>query len=71
LSRNNENLSRRIAKISRNILLAEYLVNEWAEHFIGKTEEELDALAASFKFENCEQRDGLNQVLKDHNAVRL
>lgn len=53
----------RIAKISRNILLAEYLVQEWAENFRGKTEEELDELAKSFLFENCVKREGLNSVL--------
>lgn len=53
----------RVGRLSRNILVAEFLVKEWADHFIGKTEEEIDAIAASFKFENCLKRDGLNAVL--------
>ena len=36
------------------------------EVFKGKTEEELDKLAQSFKFENCAEREGLNKVLREH-----
>lgn len=61
--------SDRIGRLYRNIMLAEFLVREWAEHFRGLGEEELDELAGSFKFENCTKRDGLNQVLKDHHDV--
>ena len=53
----------RISRLSRNMLLAEYLVQEWADHFVGLSFEELDALAASFKLENCVQRDELNKTL--------
>lgn len=59
----------RVAKISRNILLAEYMVKEWAEHFRGMEEAQLEALAASFRFENCSKRDGLNKVLTAHRKV--
>jgi len=59
----------RVAKISRNILLAEFLVKEWAEHFQGMDETQLEALAASFKFENCSTREGLNKVLTAHRGV--
>lgn len=49
----------------RNILLSEELYPEYAEHFRGLSFEELDELAASFKFENCTQRIGLNKVLTE------
>ena len=52
------------------MLAAEYLVDEWAEHFRGKSEEEIDALAKSFSYENSLKRDGLNKVLMDHAALR-
>lgn len=47
----------------RGITMAEYLIPEWAEYFRGKSFEELDELAASWKYENCVQRERLNQVL--------
>jgi hypothetical protein len=56
----------RVGRLARNILVAEFLVKEWADHFIGKSEAEIDAIAASFKFENCLKRDGLNAVLMAH-----
>ena len=57
-------------RLARCILVAEYLVPEWADYFAGKTEEELDELAASFKFENCVRRDALNKILVAHNAAK-
>lgn len=56
-------LEDRIARLSRNILVSEFLVKEWAEHFVGKTEAELDEIARSFKFEACEKREKLNEIL--------
>ncbi|EON95663.1 putative endoglucanase c protein [Phaeoacremonium minimum UCRPA7] len=47
----------------RGITLAEYMIPEWADYFKGKSFEELDELAASWKYENCLQRERLNQVL--------
>ena len=44
-------------------LLSEFFIKEWAEHFRGKTEEEIDAIARSFHFDNCLHRDLLNKVL--------
>lgn len=61
--------SDRIGRLYRNIMLAEYMVREWAEHFRGLDEQQLDELAASFKFENCTKRDGLNAVLQEHHKV--
>ena len=56
----------RVARMARNMLVGEFLVKEWAEHFRGMSEEELDRLAESFKFENCVEREGLNKVLREH-----
>ncbi|KAJ6508371.1 glycoside hydrolase family 5 protein [Mycena sanguinolenta] len=56
----------RVAMISRNILVSEFLIKEWAEHFVGKSTEELDEIAGSFKFELCEKREGLNKVLTEN-----
>ena len=62
-------LSDRIGRLSRNILVSEFLVKEWAEHFRGKSTEELDTIAKSFSFENCLHRDGLNKVLTDNASL--
>lgn len=59
-------LSDRVGRLSRNILLSEFLVKPWAEHFRGKSEKELDEIAKSFSFENCLHRDGLNKILTDN-----
>jgi hypothetical protein len=56
----------RISRLSRNMLLAEFMVNEWADHFKGMDEAQLDEVAQSFKFENCVMRDELNKVLVEH-----
>jgi hypothetical protein len=59
----------RISRLSRNILIAEFLVQEWADRFKGRTKEEIKGLAWSFSFENCLHRDILNEVLRE-NATR-
>ncbi|KAJ7069633.1 glycoside hydrolase [Mycena amicta] len=59
-------LQDRVTRLARNILVSEYLVKEWADHFIGKSKEELDEIAASFKFEACNKREGLNKILTDN-----
>ena len=51
-------------RVVRETLLSEILAWEYASYFEGKTLDELDELAASFKFENCVQREGLNQILR-------
>ncbi|KAH7907321.1 glycoside hydrolase family 5 protein [Hygrophoropsis aurantiaca] len=61
-------LEDRVARLSRTMLVAEYMVKEWADTLKGLNEAELDEVAASFKFENCLKRDGLNKVLTDHAA---
>lgn len=59
-------LSDRVGRLARIILISEYLVKEWAEHFRGKSEAEIDEIAKSFAFENCHQRDSLNKILSDN-----
>jgi hypothetical protein len=46
--------------------LSESLQMEFAGLFADKTIEELEQLAASFKFDNCLQREGLNQIMSAH-----
>lgn len=56
-------LEGRVTRLARNMLIGEFMVKEWAEHFRGKSEDELDELAQSFKFQNCEKRGRLNGIL--------
>lgn len=62
-------IKKRVAELGRHILVAEYLVDEWAELFQGKSMAELDELAASFSFENCVQREELNNILRGYSHV--
>ena len=48
----------------REMLVSELLTYEYASYFEGKSMEELDELAASFKLENCLRRGGLNEILQ-------
>ncbi len=59
-------LDARVGRLARNILVAEFLVQEWADHFIGKDEDELDRIAASFRYDQCEKREGLNNILTEN-----
>ena len=59
-------LSDRVGRLARNILVSEFLVQEWAEHFKGLELEQLDELAKSFLFEQCVKREGLNAVLTEN-----
>ncbi|KAF2032978.1 glycoside hydrolase [Setomelanomma holmii] len=56
-------------RVVRETLLSEYLGLEMAENFAGKSEEELDTLAASFKLENCRVRDSLNALVREDAVV--
>lgn len=62
-------LSDRIGRLSRNILVSEFLVKEWADHFKGKSEQELDEIAQSFQFDKCLFRDGLNKILTENASL--
>ncbi|KAJ7213856.1 glycoside hydrolase family 5 protein [Mycena pura] len=59
----------RVEMLARNILVSEFLVREWADHFVGMDKEELDRIAASFKFEACEKRGQLNGILSENATV--
>jgi hypothetical protein len=50
--------------------LAGSFSDEFAELFRGLETDELDALAHSFHFDECVQREGLNQILRDHAKLR-
>jgi hypothetical protein len=54
----------RVTRVARTILVAEFLVREWADHFQDLGEAELEELARSFSFEHCEKRAGLNEALR-------
>jgi len=56
--------SRHVGRLVRNILLSEELYPQYAAYFDGLSFDELDQMAASFKFENCIQRQGLNDAIK-------
>lgn len=53
-----------VHRVLRELLVSELLSYEFASYFEGKSFEELDELAASFKLENCVKRDGLNEILR-------
>jgi len=57
-------LETRVTRIARTILVAEFLVKEWAEMFLGLSEAEIVDLAESFAFEKCVKREELNEILK-------
>lgn len=53
--------------VRRNVVetfVANSFSAEFADLFQGKTTEELEALAGSFRFEECVQRGELNEVLR-------
>lgn len=59
-------VTERVNRMARALLLGEIFVQEWAAYFRGMDEAQLDALAQSFRFENCLKRDGLNKILMEH-----
>jgi endoglucanase len=54
---------RHIALLVRNILIAEALVPEYCNLFNGLSDEELVSIAQSFRFENYEKRQRLEDIL--------
>jgi len=58
------NVTTHVGRVLRNILLSEELYPEYAAYFEGLSFDDLEAMAASFKFENCKQRQGLNEAIK-------
>ena len=63
-------LQDRVGRLARNILVSEFFVKPWAEHFRGKSDEEIDAIARSFHFDNCLHRDTLNKILQENAALQ-
>lgn len=55
---------RHIGRVLREMLLSEAMTVEYASYFALLSEAELDKVAASFKFENCLQRKGLNDAIR-------
>ncbi len=53
-----------VHRVLREMLISEILTWEYASYFKGKSLDELDELAASFKLKNCTRRDGLNDILR-------
>ena len=60
---------RHLLRATFQTFLANTFSLEFAELFKGKSMEELEALARSFHFEECVQRQGLNKAMSDHAKV--
>ena len=54
---------RQIGRLVRNILIAEALIPDYCNLFKDKTDEEIIALAQSFRFDNCVKRERLEDIL--------
>jgi hypothetical protein len=52
-----------IRRLIRGILLSEPFLREWSELFRGATEDDIEEMMESFRFENCAVRTGLEDVL--------
>lgn len=63
------NSERHLGRAILEIFAAGSFSREFAQHFEGKSLEELEAIAKSFAFENCVQRKGLNKIMSDHAAL--
>jgi hypothetical protein len=57
-------LPSRVTRLARNILVSEFMIQEWADLFKGKSEAELEELAKSWEFNECMRREGLNAYLE-------
>lgn len=57
---------RHVERAVLQTLLSDSLQGEFAELFRGKSMQELEELARSFHFEECVQREGLNQIMSEH-----
>ena len=53
------------------MLLAEPLVEEFAELFRDVTMDDIDELMRSFQFENCARREGLAEILASAGKRKL
>ena len=55
-----------IAVLVRHILMAEPLAEQFADRFRGVDADRARRLAASFRFDECTERSGLSDVLREH-----
>ncbi|KAK6457490.1 endo-1,4-beta-glucanase [Scheffersomyces xylosifermentans] len=53
-------------RVTKDMLFSQIAQHEYADLFTDLSFEELDELAASFKFENIKQREELNKILKEY-----
>ena len=60
---------RQITRLINQIYLSTCLSDEFAEQFRGMSNEDLEACAKSFHFDQCVQRGGLNKALEEHSEV--
>ena len=60
-----------INRTVRHILLAEPLIEDFYALLVGLDETEIDALMASFRFENCLQRPELAEIIKKEHQFTL
>lgn len=55
-----------ISRVCRDMLFSQYAQHEYADLLAALSFEELDEMAACFKFENCVKRDELNRILREY-----
>lgn len=55
-----------VDRVLRDILMSDYLLDEFASYFKDLSFDDLEEMAASFKFENIETRDTLNKYLSEY-----
>lgn len=58
------NARKHVRRVLRETLLSEALTEEYASYFAKLSDQELEEAAASFKFENCVQREELNEAIR-------
>jgi hypothetical protein len=59
-------LERHLLRAVHQTFLSAAMSDEFAEQFRGMDKKELDECARSFHFDQCEQREGLNKILREH-----
>ena len=62
---------RQVERAVRECLMSEYVGWDMAELFRGKSEEDLEELAASFALRNCKVREQLNEILRQDAEGRV
>jgi hypothetical protein len=59
-------LERHLLRAVHQTFLSAAMSDEFAEQFRGMGKQELEECARSFHFDECEQREGLNKILREH-----